>query len=78
MNQPRSAARVAVFELTVEGEVGPVLRSALRPSCVAEGRPCTILRTTASADTDLTDLVKLLDSEGLKIESVHIVERLRS
>lgn len=63
-----------MFELTVEGELGPVFRSALKPRRVAEAWACTIFRTTAGAGSDLIDLVKLLDSEGLTIESIHVLE----
>ena len=64
----------AVFELTVEGRLGQVFRWALRPSKVAEAWPCTTIRTCAGAESDLTDLFKLLDSEGLTIESVCLIE----
>lgn len=57
-----------VFELTVEGALGPVLRCALRPSTVEESHTCTTVRT--AGDCDLTGLVELLDSNGLVIEEV--------
>ena len=74
MNRPVSPEEGAVFELTVEGELGPVFRSALRPRRVAEAWACTIFRITAGAGSYLIDLVKLLDSEGLTIESIYLIE----
>jgi hypothetical protein len=60
-----------VFELTVEGALGPVMRSVLRASSVHESHACTTIRT--AADCDLTGLVELLDSQGLVIEGVWVV-----
>ena len=66
----------ADFELTVHGRLGPVLRGALRPSSVVETRTCTTIRAVSS--TDLPELVRLLDSYGLRIEGVWRVPRDRS
>ncbi len=60
-----------VFELTVEGELGPVLRCALQPDAV-ERRPCTTFRTTASAGLGVADLVGMLDAEGLTVENIRV------
>jgi hypothetical protein len=60
-----------VFELTVEGELGPVLRCALQPRA-AERRPCTIFRATADASSGVADLVAMLDAEGLTVESIRV------
>jgi hypothetical protein len=68
---PRDPEDGVAFELTVEGELGPVLRSALRPA-VAEERPCTIFRSGRGGCSDVADLVGRLVAEGLKIESVRI------
>ncbi|QBR91479.1 hypothetical protein [Nocardioides euryhalodurans] len=65
----------ADFELTVHGRLGPVLRRALHPSSVVETRTCTTIRSVSSAD--LPDLVRLLDSHGLRIEGVWRVPRGR-
>ena len=57
-----------VFELTVEGTLGPVLRCAVRPGrAIDEPHTCTTLHAVA---TDVEGLVELLDSHGLSIESV--------
>ena len=62
----------AVFELSVEGRLGPVLRAALRPRTVAETGECTVLRTPSS-EHDLVELVRILVAAGLRIESVRAV-----
>ena len=57
-----------IFELTIQGTLGPVLRCAVRPGrLVDEPHTCTTLRAAAP---DAVDLVQLLDSHGLSIESV--------
>ena len=64
-----------VFELTVAGELGPVLRCALQPDAV-EQQPCTVFRATAGAGLGVADLVGMLDAEGLTVESIRVA-RLR-
>jgi hypothetical protein len=67
MRHDESPAGV-VFELTVQGTLGPVLRCAVRPSrSVDEPHICTTLQATA---LDVVQLVRTLDSHGLAIESV--------
>jgi hypothetical protein len=57
-----------IFELTVQGALGPVLRWAVRPSrSVDEPHTCTTLHAWAP---DVVQLVRTLDSHGLAIESV--------
>ncbi|SDK56185.1 hypothetical protein SAMN05428985_104509 [Nocardioides sp. YR527] len=60
-----------VFELTVEGELGPVLRCALQPDAV-ERQPSTTFRATAGAGLGVADLVGMLDAEGLTVESIRV------
>ena len=67
------ASDEAVFELTVEGELGPVLRHALQ-SPAAERRPGTVFRAVASTGSDVADVVDMLNAEGLTIESVRVSE----
>ncbi|WP_107771448.1 hypothetical protein [Nocardioides sediminis] len=59
-----------VYEVTVEGALGPVLRRALRLECSAGAVACTTL--WAAAD-DLPGLVALLESHGLVIEGVWLI-----
>ncbi|MER6940514.1 hypothetical protein ABTX24_02575 [Nocardioides sp. NPDC127514] len=71
MNEARLPDAEVVFELTVEGELGPVLRCALQPDAV-EQQPCTVFRATAGAGLGMADLVGMLDAEGLKVESIRV------
>jgi hypothetical protein len=64
-----------VYEVTVDGALGPVLRRALRLDCVEGAVECTVLRATAG--DDLPGLVALLESHGLVIEGVWLVPAAR-
>jgi hypothetical protein len=70
MSEAGSDAEV-VFELTVEGELGQVLRWALQPDAV-ERQPCTTFRATAGAGLGVADLVGMLDAEGLTVQSIRV------
>lgn len=67
--RPDSAG--GVYEVTVEGVLGPVLRRALRLECVEVPAACTTLR--AAAGDDLPGLVALLELHGLVIEGVWLL-----
>ena len=56
----------AVFELAVRGELGPVLRGALRPFGGVRTEALTILRVGASGDRDVAELVRQLHAHGLE------------
>jgi hypothetical protein len=75
--RPGWASGPAMYELTVAGAIGPVLRSALKPHKVERTQICTILRAGASADRDLVDLMLMLESRGLKVEDVSRLENPR-
>jgi hypothetical protein len=60
----------ALYELTISGPIGPVIRSALRPHATAPSRACTIVRTAAIRRDAVLDLVLLLDRCGLDVEGV--------
>jgi len=64
---PDPAAGPAIYEFTVAGSLGPVLRCALRPH-QGYAQTCTILRARTSADKDLVDLVMLLQAKGLRFD----------
>ncbi|HEU4947663.1 MAG TPA: hypothetical protein VFT31_10955 [Kribbella sp.] len=70
MTVPSPREPAAVYELTVVGALGPVLRMALEPCATASSQLQTILRTKLPADRDLVDLVALLESRGLQIETL--------
>lgn len=59
-----------VYELTIAGGIGPIVRNALRPQVAEPPRLFTILRTGALSDRDVVDLVLLLHSRGLDIECI--------
>lgn len=60
-----------LLELTVEGELGPVLRRALH-AYAAERQLCTIFQATAEAGDGVAELVRILDEEGLTVESIRV------
>jgi hypothetical protein len=59
---------LGVFEMSVEGPLGPLLRCALKPRVVVHSGRCTVLRVASPAD--LVELVELLISADLAIDSV--------
>ncbi|MEI7058205.1 hypothetical protein WBG06_20430 [Nocardioides sp. CCNWLW239] len=71
MSEAGPDAEVMV-ELTVDGELGPVLRRALQPDAM-ERQPCTVFRATAAAGLGVADLVGMLDAEGLTVENIRVV-----
>ena len=69
---PDAQPGAGLFELTVAGALGPVLRCALRPNSVDEPHTTTTIR--AAAHSDISGLVELLDSHGVVIEGVWLLE----
>jgi len=65
----------AVFELTITGEVGPVLRQAMSPHRVVRSDICTILYARSDAVGDLEGLLLALEQRGLTVEDMFAVER---
>ena len=65
----------AVYELTIKGGLGPVLRSALTPGGVSRSEVCTILRASEASGRDLVDLLLLIQEKGLTVEDVFAIER---
>lgn len=60
-----------VYEVTVEGALGPVMRCALRPDRADDADTCTTIRVAAEAD--LPGLVGMLESHGLVIQAVWLL-----
>lgn len=58
-----------VFEVAVDGALGPVLRWSLRPNAVDAARRVTTLRVV-SDDPDIAGLVARMHACGLRIEGV--------
>ena len=69
----REPCQAPVYELTVVGALGPVLCSALRPYVSACSEMHTVIRADAPGDTDLVDLVRLLESRGMDIATISLI-----
>ena len=69
--------RQARYELTLVGELGPVLRAmAERSGTTSSGvQSTTILRVSARDDEDLVDVALRLRSPGLEVTSISAVPR---
>lgn len=59
-----------VYELTLAGGVGPVLRKALRPFGTPHAHVCTVVRAEPPPGVDLVDLMAELDAHGLQVEAI--------
>jgi hypothetical protein len=75
MSDPNHAHESAVYELTILGSIGPVVRSAVTPHIVTRSGVCTILRARTSPEMSLVDLFRLIREKGLSIEGVFAIER---
>lgn len=62
------------YELTVAGDLGPGVHAALTPYAAALGELHTVLRARTSQDVEFLDLVLLLESRGLRIASIAVVD----
>jgi hypothetical protein len=62
--------RPAVYELTISGRIGPLIRSALRPHSTAPSQTCTILRTGTVPGDAVPDLMRLLHRRGVEVEVI--------
>jgi hypothetical protein len=70
-NQRKQTSRR--MELVVRGELGPVLRSALRPQATARTERSTVVRLVVPANADLLAVLETLHSRGLPVTSVRKV-----
>jgi hypothetical protein len=73
--RPASPADRPDLELTVNGELGPVLRTALLPHLAAQTQHCTVVRLLSPPEVDLPALVETLESLGLQLASVRCIDR---
>ena len=64
----------ASYELTVAGDMGPGVHAALTPYAAALGELHTVLGARTSHDVEFLDLVLLLESRGLRIASIAVVD----
>lgn len=70
MSEGKVRSGAAVYELTVRGELGPVLRGALRPFGGVRTEELTILRAGSTGDRDVVELLRQLHECGLDIQEV--------
>jgi hypothetical protein len=63
----------AVYEFTVVGPIGPVLREALKPCRTGPAQVHTIVRTRAH--TDLVDLALWLQAHGATVAAIAVLGR---
>jgi hypothetical protein len=79
MTRPRSHENAARkqsarrMELVVRGELGPVLRSALRPQATARTERSTVIRLVAPTDADVLAVLQTLHARGLRVTGVRKV-----
>jgi hypothetical protein len=62
------------YELTVAGDLGAGVHAALTPYATTLGELHTVLRARTSRDVEFLDLVLLLESRGLRIASIAVVD----
>jgi hypothetical protein len=74
----RSRPDPAWMELAVEGELGPVLRTALLTFAAPRATRRTVLRLATSSDVDVLAVLEALATEGLDVTSVRQVPHERS
>lgn len=61
---------MVVYNLTVRGDLGPVLRHALKPYVTASCVSQTVIRSSRTATVDLVGLLLALESRGLEVVDV--------
>ena len=67
----------ASYELTVAGDMGAGVHAALTPYATALGELHTVLGARTSHDVEFVDLVLLLESRGLRIASIAVLDDAR-
>lgn len=70
-DQQESAA--GVYELTVTGDLGDVLRWAVRPHGVTRAGTTTVLHAVVSHRRDLVDLLATLDAHDVTLQDVFLI-----
>ena len=68
----------AWMELAVQGELGPVLRTALLTLAASRATRCTVLRLCAPSDVDVLAVLEALAAEGLDVTGVRCLVHERS
>ncbi len=70
----RRRRRQTGYEVTLVGELGPVLRAMVESSATATSELHTIMRVRARDDEDLVDVVHRLRSRGLEITNISTIQ----
>jgi hypothetical protein len=63
----------AVYELTVVGRLGPVLRARFMPAATTSSAVNTIMCLRAHDGEDLLDVLRLLRSRGLEVTTISAI-----
>ena len=66
----RAGVGTQEMEFAIAGEVGPVLRSALRPLMVLRATPQTVLRLDAASFVAVLSLMEALDCATSRVTSI--------
>lgn len=69
MTRPRVAH--GVYELTVAGRLGPVLRARFEPATTTSCELLTIMCLRGQGGKDLVDILDLLRSRGLDVATIN-------
>jgi hypothetical protein len=76
MTSPESSSgsgRGSVYEISVAGPLGPVLRHALSPCRTGGTSYDTVVRVTGREGEDLADVLGRLGSMGLELSTITVV-----
>ena len=70
MTERERGVGLASYELRVQGELGPLLLSALPHAVAARVAEHSLVLTVGAGNKDLFDIVSLMVAVGLELESV--------
>lgn len=65
-----------VYELTVAGDLGAVLRWAVRPHGATQAETCTVLHAVVSDGHDLADLLRALHEHDVTVRDAFLIDSL--
>lgn len=72
MTKVNTGSGPSMYELTVVGEMGPVLENALTPRVTRQAEILTIVCARADDPFDLIDLLGRLDARGLEVTEISL------
>ncbi len=70
MTDDEQSADLGVYELRVQGELGPLLLSAIPHAAAARVPAHSVLVTVGSDDADLLEIVRQVVALGVEVDSV--------